>query len=306
MSNSNFNNQLYKNMHMNQHSVLVFQEEQELLMIKKKICREVNLVRHRYSLPEFYEDHCLSRIMSAASNTTLFTSENLVNLLNHRISPNDIDVLTGMRTISGLAISKTDPMSSIEHLYLDILNQMINVSHKEKFMDKRYNNIALSLKFFNNQANLAVVLSKTILSIESICLESNHYLISGAINNNDYSLFILIIRSKNIEVVVSPNRMSYDVFNQFFKIRVDKDILSQMNLEDIELQFYVKKGKNSVKYSQGDDLTHEDVVKMSPILILAYTMPFIPIESPHVQLKNFLNNQNITPSAQSNKIFNLL
>jgi len=283
---------------MNQNTPLALQEEEELLSIKMKLFKEINLARHRYALAEFYEDHCISRIINSRLNTTLIKAEDIVNLLNHKISPTDIEIISSMRTVSGITLSKTDPMATLENLYMDMLIQMMNISHKDKFMDKRYNNIAFSLTFFNNQANMTIVLSRTIVSIENIYLEGDIFHISGSINNSDYLLFILMMRTNNNEIFISPNRMSYDTFNQIFHIKIEKDIIERLATEEMELEFYVKKGRNTIiKYGQGDDLTREDVVKMSPILTLAYSMPLQYVESPHVHVKNFL-------SAAHNTSFN--
>lgn len=86
-----------------------------------------------------------------------------------------------------------------------------------------------------------------------------------------------------------------------FSVRFDRKCLNGMLDDNPELEFYVKKdggntssnngnsGNNStniydVKYGQGDDLSHNDVVRMSALLTLAYSMPLIICDSMHVKV----------------------
>jgi len=281
----------------------IFEEEQQLLQIKKRLFQEVNAFRHRNSLPEFYEDHGLSRILQnmLISNPNQVTVESITQHSQPKIASSDIQIINSMRQFSNLSLSKENPMSSLEHLYSEMLNQMMHVTYKEKFVDKKIHNMTLHLGFEYSQAFLIVIFSQTILSVDRIYIEGDHYYITGGVNNPNFSVFILIIKFKDYDIVISPNKMSYDFINHIFKIKFDKRHFSMSMNSAPDLCFYVKAGANSVKYGHGTDLTYQDVVKMSSILTFAYSTPLILVESTQLHPKTFLKNSLTRPNLYKNK-----
>ena len=129
-----------------------------------------------------------------------------------------------------------------------------------------------------------IIMTRTMISVNSVQSQGDYYYINGFLNDANFSVFVLLVKSSRYELVVSPNRMSYDFCSRVFEIKFEKKSLAGMLDDNPELEFYVKKGNNSVKYGQGDDLTHNDIIRMSALLTLAYSMPLVTVESMHVQM----------------------
>lgn len=282
----------------------IFEEEQQLFQIKKRLFQEVNSFRHRSSLCEFYEDHGLSKVLQSMmiSNPNQVTADAIAQHSQHKITASDIQILNSTRQFSNLSLNKENPMSSLENSFLEMLNQMMHVAYREKFVDKKLHNMTIHLGFEYSQAFVIIIFSQTILSIDRIYIEGDHYYITGGINNTNYSLFILLIKFKDYDIVISPNKMSFDHMNHFFKIKFDKRHVSLSMNSVPDLCFYAKHGANSVKYGHGTDLTYQDVVKMSSILTFAYSMPFLLVESTHLHPRNFLSKSHIRPNLNKNKL----
>ena len=285
----------------------VFQEDEYLSTIKKKLLHNVNTFRSRCSLPELSEDHSISKLLEATPDLHLkvIKPEDIISQTHHKLLPSDIRVLTSKRQVSTFCLNQDNPMASIESCYLDILNQMMQITYKEYFSDKKVSNIAFDLRYDHSEVFMTVVFSQTILSVESIYIEGDQYSVTGRINTSIYSLFILLIKFKDYNVVISPNKMSYDHLNHTYKIKIDKKHLSLNINYNPTLQFYVKAGKGSVKYNLGSDLNYQDIIRMSSILTLAYSMPLAFVESPYIQPTHFLSrslfNQSTTVSNSSSK-----
>ena len=260
-----------------------FDEDEQLSQIKNKLLKEVNTFRLRSSLDQFYEDHNITKILQNMNISTPQTvkEEDIVANLQNKLSTSDHQILISTKQFSNYGINKENPMASLENHFLDIINKMMQVTHKDNFTNKNFTNISLYLGYDCLQVFLVIVFSNNVLSIEKIVPEEDCFQIIGKLHNTNCSVFILLLKFKDFDaIVISPNKMKFDPVNNIFKIIVDKKLIGNMpNFYSPDLEFYVKAGKNSVKYGLGNDVTYPEMCRMSNFLKLGYVMPFMIVES---------------------------
>ena len=262
---------------------VTFDEDEQLSQIKNKLLKEVNSFRLRSSLDQFYEDHNITKILQNMniSNPQTLKEEDIVANIQNKLSTSDHQILISTKQFSNYGINKENPMASLENHFFDIISKMMQVTHKDNFTNKNFTNISLYLGYDCLQVFLVIVFSNNVLSIEKIVPEEDCFQIIGKLHNINCSIFILLLKFKDFDaIVISPNKMKFDPVNNIFKIIVDKKLIgSNLNFYSPDLEFYVKAGKNSVKYGLGNDISYQEMCRMSSFLKIAYVMPFMIVES---------------------------
>lgn len=300
--NPTFINQTFQNIAAPPNLFKEVEGRHDLSAIKKRLLKEVNSLRSQLSLHEFLEDHSINQVLENVilGHSNFINPDDIVTHLRYKISTSDIHVLTSSRPLLNLGISKEGHMESLENCFLEVLREFMQITHKEKFQTPKPFSIALKLGYDSSFAYLILVFSQTILSVESISTERGQCVISGLVNSPNYSLFIALVKFEDYDIVISPNKMSYDFINHAYRIVFDQKYQMPMTMNFCpELQFFVKAGGNSVKYGQGSDFTYQDIMKMSSIITLAYSMPFKSVESPYVKPRMFLKHLVSQPNSRN-------
>lgn len=244
---------------------------------------QINEFRSKYSLKEYYEDHSVIEALESSEVTNL---HQMLDFLKHKVSEKDIGLASTTAKVSANSLLNLKVRADLEKSYSEVIRQMLSTTDRETFGYSDHNNIAISTFYTENEINIDIVLSKTIFSVDNITRGNGCITIAGSLNDENYSLIALIIRDHRYEAVISPNQMSFDFYNRIYYIKFEERIYSK--LKNARLLFYVKRGKNTVKYGLGSSLSHQDVTKMLNILILAYEMPLIFTDSIRHRKNNFL------------------
>jgi hypothetical protein len=249
-----------------------------------KLYQQINEFRSKFSVKEYYEDPSITEAMQSSEVTNF---DQLVNVLKHRVDEKDISVVSSVARISEHSLLNLRKVDDLEKTYRNVINEMISNTYRDMFLNSTHNNISISTCYSEDTINVDIILSKTIFSVDSITRQNGIITIIGCLNDDSFSLFALILRDQRYEAVISPNQISYDYFNKIFYIKFEEKALSKMK-GDIRIYFYVKRGKNTVKYGQGNNLYLHDITRMLNILILAYETSLTVFDSIKISKSNFL------------------